>query len=31
MKNKNAREQIVDILTAIEKDQSYAQLLLKQA
>ncbi|MDF2613599.1 MAG: rsmB [Clostridia bacterium] len=31
MNNKNAREQIVDLLTTIEKDQSYAQLLLKEA
>ena len=31
MNTKNAREQISELLTAIEKDQSYAQLVLKQA
>ncbi len=31
MHTKNAREQVVDLLTEIEKDKIYAQLLLKQA
>ncbi|WP_069998174.1 16S rRNA (cytosine(967)-C(5))-methyltransferase RsmB [Cellulosilyticum sp. I15G10I2] len=31
MNTKNAREQVVDLLMEIEKDKTYAQLLLKQA
>lgn len=31
MNNKNAREQIIDLLIAIERDKSYAQLALKEA